>query len=363
MDTIFPLGFPLPTALYLVLYVVTLVAHVILMNYVVAGSGYLACVSIFTGGALQRQRSPMAMVLRDWLPFVLGGAITAGVAPLLFIQILYRDNFYTANLLGFHRWMLVVPVLIVGFYLLYLLKSRRIGTWAVSLRTLVGVVAFACFAFVAYSWTENYLLSVQDQQTWSRTYLAGSFFYANPQLVPRLAVWFIGALPTMAMFVGWQLWYAQPDRPEVVRDVKRVSRVGFIGLLATAACAAWYYTVADEATRSALVGPMARAYFAMAAIGFGIQLVAWYRQHGCIRFQTKWLTLATVGSLMTILGMTVTREAMRIAAVDITRFQNLHADAVGKGGLITFLVFFAVNAVLIAWCVHLVRNNQIATPE
>ena len=37
----------------------------------------------------------------------------------------------------------------------------------------VGAIVFASFAFVAYSWTENYLLSVADQQVWSEQYAAG----------------------------------------------------------------------------------------------------------------------------------------------------------------------------------------------
>ena len=46
---------------------------------------------------------PLAAPLRDWLPFVLSAAITAGIAPLLFVQILYQRAFYTANLLLFNR--------------------------------------------------------------------------------------------------------------------------------------------------------------------------------------------------------------------------------------------------------------------
>ena len=89
------------TAFYLAVYIVTLVIHLVFMNYVLAGSAYLSTRTLL----LQHPRDPLADMLRDWLPFALSGAITAGVAPLLFIQVLYKKQFYTANLLLFGRWM------------------------------------------------------------------------------------------------------------------------------------------------------------------------------------------------------------------------------------------------------------------
>ena len=66
-------------------------------------------------------------VVRDWLPAVLGLAITTGIAPLLFVQILYKRQFYTANLLLFNRFMLLLPALIVAYYMLYLVKSHALA--------------------------------------------------------------------------------------------------------------------------------------------------------------------------------------------------------------------------------------------
>ncbi|MCU0726205.1 MAG: hypothetical protein MUE73_10505, partial [Planctomycetes bacterium] len=199
MDAIFPLGFPLPTSFYMVLYVVTLVLHVLCMNYVIAGAGYLAFACLFPGGAKRRCNSPLAETIRDWLPFALGAAITAGVAPLLFVQILYKEPFYTANLLLSHRWMAILPVLITGFYLLYLLKSRAIEGWHPRTRILAGIGAFLCFAFTGYSWSENHLLALAGQETWSSFYEAGRLFHMEGELHPRLMVFLSGSIPTLCL--------------------------------------------------------------------------------------------------------------------------------------------------------------------
>ena len=384
MDTLFPFGFPLPTAFYMALFVLTLVVHVIFMNYVLAGSAYLAWVSIFTGGMKQRQKAPAALVLRDWMPFAIGGAITAGVAPLLFVQILYKLPFYTANLLLSHRWMAILPVLIIAFYLTYLLKSRLIGRWAIGVRVLVGLGAFACLAFIAYSWTENHVLILQGRQAWADFYARGAMVHFEPSMIPRLAVLFFGAFPTMALLAGWQLWGAhrrtraagggQPaptDSPntlvprltddEAVFESRRLAAISFVGLLAALLCGLWYFAMAGEAVRDQLMTLFALPYFVLALAGLVLQAVAWAATWQQGRFRAHLLLLAGAGGFLSILGAAVVREAIRLTSMDITMFYDEHAEAARVGGLVTFLVFAAINGILIAVCIRTVIRGKAAT--
>ncbi len=139
MNTLFPFGFPWPTAMYLTLFVVTTAIYMVFMNYVLAGSivlliGYLApgARRRVEGGPARSGLGLILKVVRDWLPAVLGLAITTGIAPLLFLQILYKHQFYTANLLLFRPFMLLVPAFIVAYFMLYLIKGHALaGRWAV----------------------------------------------------------------------------------------------------------------------------------------------------------------------------------------------------------------------------------------
>ena len=116
MNLPFPFDEPLATAFYTILLVLTFAMHQAFMHYVLAGSLYVAWASLFPGSnrqptnsvilVLPRNERPLALILRDWMPFILSAAITAGVAPLLFIQIVYQRQFYTANLLLSWRWMI-----------------------------------------------------------------------------------------------------------------------------------------------------------------------------------------------------------------------------------------------------------------
>ena len=66
---------------------------------------------------------------------------------------------------------------------------------------------------------------------------------------------------------------------------------------------------------------------------------------------------------MTMVGMTVCREAVRIGALGSERFQShfpIHADAFSKSGHFVFLGFFALNAMLITFVFWLVRHHCVA---
>lgn len=358
MDWPFPFGFPLPTAFYLTLYVVTLLIHVIFMNFVLAGSTYLF---VATGmGSDACRVCVWQKLLVDWLPFATGLAITAGVAPLLFVQILYQQEFYSANLLLSHRWMAILPVLIGCFYLLYLLKTEWLfarGAWAVNL---VRGGVFCGFAFIAWSWTENHLLSL-DAAAWPGMYERGDLVYRSWRLPSRLAMWFLGAFPTLACELLW-LGRWTPNLPAAADSsaVRRLGLTGCGGLFAAGVAAVAHVLSLPEATRQELFGPLAGPYVQIAGAGAVLQVWGWLPalRHGTTTPFTR-LTI-TGGCLLTLLGMTVVREGFRLNLLaDALRFDR-HLHAAGVGGLLAFLVFFAINAVLILRVAIQIRRTVAA---
>jgi hypothetical protein len=314
-------------------------------------------VSIFTGGSeIRREAGPLARVLRDWMPFILSAAITAGVAPLLFIQVLYQQRFYTANLLLFHHWMAILPVLIVGFYLLYLLKSKVIGTWPFAARAAIGCGALAGFAFVGWSWTQNHLLSLQTPQFWAEQYQVGGWLPTNREIWPRIAVWFAGGFSTLAAIASWQLWYTSKSEPPH-NPARSTAQLALGGLLASALAATVYWIELPSSVHAVLTGPLAGPYLTLAMAGVVLQTLAWLGQWRRGAFCPKELAVASGGVLLTITGMTVVREAIRLSAVDIAALYPQHAAASTRGGLAVFLTFFFLNAGLMALCFRIVRGG------
>jgi len=357
----FPFDQAESTAFYLVWYMVTLVLHVVPMNYVLAGSTYLAVLSFgeVCGRSFAVHR-PIADKLRDWMPFALGVTITAGVAPILFVQILYKKAFYTANLLLFNRWMAILPVLIVAFYFLYVQKSKHWHAWSRGVRALISCGILVCFAFVAWSWTENHLLSLQGQERWATEYLNHKWFFFDSELIPRLTVWYVGAFPMLAMALGWQFWidHGSATPQDVVRLLARVALCSSAG--AALAAVGYYFALPDD-FRGRLLTGSGIGYLALAAIGFALQFAAWWRQRSGAALNRAWLAAAALGMSVAVVGMTAVRELRRVAAIDLSKLADSHSAVTHAGGFGVFFVFFLLNTAVIAGVVVLVRR-ELRTP-
>ena len=334
----FPFDAPAGSTIYLVLLVVTFALHQALVGFVLTGSAYVL------GRALRGGDDALAAASRDWLPFALGAAITAGVAPLLMVQVLYQPRFYTANLLLFHRWMAIVPALIVGFYLLYLGKSRRAQAWGRPARIAIAAVTWACFVFVAWSWIENHALSLRrDPADWVAHYRSGALAHSEAALVPRLILWLgVAAASWSAAVLGLA---ADPSPAER----RRVAAIALAGLAAAAAGAVLVARATDPARTVFELGA-ARPWLTAAAAAAALTACTWIAA-AFGRTPPAWL--ARAGTIVLVVALAAAREASRVAALDPALRSRL-GDAQGQ---VAFAVVFVAGAAAIAWCLTIARRH------
>lgn len=375
MNTTFPFGFQLPLAFYLTIYVLTLVVHVVLMAYVLGGSLWLTWAFLFPGKEkTPRTMQPVARLLRDWMPFALSGAITAGVAPLLFVQILYQQQFYTANLLLGWRWMVVIPVLIVVFYLLYVVKSRAIASWALPLRVLLACGVATCFLFVAFCWTANHLLSL-DQSQWPTVFQSGNAVTSTITLALRLATWVCGTLPVMSLLGLWQLRgmrsrTAKWDAEEALvgtsptewdyrfsQENRRLMILSVAGTLSAFIFATLYYSQLDQKVRHSLTGSAGFVWLmVLVTSAVAVILFSLSRRKKSVQELSTLLGL-TCAQLIQLVAAASLREVIRLTQADLTAVTQNAADAFQIGGFAVFLIFAVMNAGLITWCIVLVKQK------
>jgi hypothetical protein len=310
---------------WLALYVLTFALHAAFVGYVVTGTGY-AFVQ-----ALRGREDPTAARIRDRLPFMLGCAITAGVAPLLFLQLLYQRRFYTANLLLGPRWGAVVPVLIAGFYALYLAKAVTRLRW----RRLALGVGLACFAFVAWSWTELHLL-MRDEPVWREMYAAGTRIYADAGVAPRLVLW-LGAMG--ALFAALAVWWEHGEAR------RRLAAIALAGLAIVGVGAGWL--VARGAAAPAAAHGWQYLALAAAAITAVAWIWTWRSPDGA------GATVVAGATAAALVSGAVVREAPRIALLEPPR-----AAAVDAGGMPVFLATLVLGVLAISWIARLVRDAR-----
>jgi hypothetical protein len=307
-------------SLWLALYLLSFALHAVFVSYVAAGTGYALV------AAVRRSADPIAARTRDWLPFMLGAGITAGVGPLLFLQLLYQRRFYTANLLMGPRWGAVVPALIVGFYALYLAKASE------HRRRLALGIGTACFAFVAWSWTELHQVMLDDDR-WRSMYAAGERFYLDATILPRLAIW-LGTM--LALFAAVAAWSAAPA------ERRRLAGLALVGLILCGATSALTIVVEREFDPAHGWTYLLAGAAIAAALGWG-----WTSR----RPDGPGLTVANGATAVALLAGAVVREAPRLALIEHGRPTAAHS-----GGLPVFLLTLAIGVAAILWIIRSVRR-------
>ena len=345
MTTTFPFGFGAEAQTYLWLLVGTLSVHIVLIGYVLGGTGYLAFTAILTRGS-QSGSATIARV-RDWLPFFLGLAITAGVAPLLFVQVLYQEQFYTANLLLFVRWLAIVPAIMIGFYALYVAKTQWFAMQSRGVRIAVAVLPMVCFAFVGYSWTENHLLSL-DTTSWVAHYSARRLVHSAEGAQWRFLCYVAVAIAACVTIVAWQVGSVS----RVV--VRRMAALCIACVSIAFVFAALYYRTLAPTTVAAIL-PMAGPYVVAALIAAGLFAGCWIQI--ALRGMTRRARLfASVCGGIFAVAMTAVRESLRLAESG-ERVLSARSPHWTTNGVVVFAVFAGLGVAVVIWCVRATRRE------
>ena len=120
-----PDAIPAPWGWFQALLLLTFFCHILLMN-VMLGTACIALADHFgTGG----ERAAESHRLAGALPFTIAFAVNFGVAPLLFVQVLYGQFVYVSSILMASFWLAVIALLIAAYAAAYLYKYRydRLG--------------------------------------------------------------------------------------------------------------------------------------------------------------------------------------------------------------------------------------------
>jgi hypothetical protein len=163
-----PAGLPAPVWLLKSLLVLTFVLHLLPMNLILGGS-FVAAWGAWRGGraggpdtGLARHRwRAVAGDLARVLPPATAFTITLGIAPLLFLQVLYGQLFYASSILMAWSWLGVIALLLAGYYAAY---AFSLGQGKDGGPSVAGAAASAlCFSLIAFVFTNNMTLMLRPE--------------------------------------------------------------------------------------------------------------------------------------------------------------------------------------------------------
>lgn len=325
---------------YLALYLVTLALHAAFVSYLVGGAAFVLIGSVRARRS-GRDRSPLVAHIASWLPLTMGAAITAGVAPLLFLQILHQRAFYTANLLLGPIWFAMIPALIVGFYLLYLHKSRP----AFHPGAVLGL-ALACFVVVACLWSWNHRV-MTTPESWTAAYRDSVPATYSASWLARFPLWLGAMLAQFATVAAWQATRLQARN--AISTLAAVALAGRALSILGACLLGWHHQLGEPLTLALVVVTAAEA-------AMWIALAARQRR-GTLPSRRALALLTTATSLALALAVLVREQAR------LPQLRRLPAAVHDAGGAWLFALFAALAVVAFAMIFRAVRNAAPEDPQ
>jgi hypothetical protein len=198
-----PLGLPAPAWLLKTLLIATFALHVLPMNLVLGG-GFVAAWAALKGRPGQagglRWRA-LAEALARLLPPATAFTITTGIAPLLFLQVLYGQLFYTSSVLMAWSWLAVIGLLLVGYYSTYGFSLGRGSSPSPGL----ALLSAGAFTVIALIFTNNMTLMLRPE-VWAALYAEDErglhLNLADPVLWPRFLHFWIASFALTGLAVA-----------------------------------------------------------------------------------------------------------------------------------------------------------------
>ncbi len=182
-----------PFWVFKLLLIVTFILHIVAMNFVLGG-GILA----LTAKWRFRNRQSGERVFLDVakkLPVLLPATITLGIAPLLFLQVLYGQYFYTSSILMAWPWFLVLVFLTIAYYGFYYVSYRggRDSGKAGKVMSISVILVF----LIGFLFSNNLTLS-QRPARWAGKYFVDptgwNLNLSEPTLIPRYLHFVVAAV-------------------------------------------------------------------------------------------------------------------------------------------------------------------------
>lgn len=187
-----------PLWLITLLHWVTLTLHFLAMNFVVGG---LVCV--LWGKLTNRWEHPTVAWFVKMFPNALAATITLGVAPLLFLQLVYHRQVYTAAILSGWFWLLIIPAVIIGYYCLY--TAAFAGKRLTPLKEPLLAIALLAFLYVSFVYSTVFS-QAENPEGMRLLYLANQSGTAiNPEPGDWLLRWLhmiLGAMTVGGFLMG-----------------------------------------------------------------------------------------------------------------------------------------------------------------
>jgi hypothetical protein len=342
-----PVSLPAPIWLLKALLLLTFFLHIIPMNLSLGGGFVAAFTEVLARRRNDGYYSALARSLAKVLPIVIAFTITLGVAPLLFIQVLYGQFFYTSSVVLAWPWLSVIVLLILSYYGFYLYSFQ----WErLEGKRLVVVLASAVlFAAIGFIYTNNLVL-MQTPVKWAGMYFQNPhgthLNLSDSAVIPRFLHFFTASIALAGILVAVVGLLRRRQDSSYSRWAVRYGLLWFIiATLVQLGIGTWFFLTLPEAVKAMFMGGdgFATLVFVVAltcAVGsLAFMLI------GLVSAKPYWKVLTGIVLIsLTVICMVLVRDIVRSAYLqgyfDASRF-----SIAPQTGVIILFFFLLVGGV------------------
>ena len=283
---------PIPWGWFDVLLVLTFTVHILFMNALL-GSAAIGLVRSLRGD------HELAHDVGQKSPPLLALTINMGVAPLLFLQVLYGHFDYVSSVLMGGWWLAVIAALLFSYYGFYTYKFKYDALGGTG-RNALFLLSVAGIVYTGFMLTNNMTLMLLPE-TWTEYFTRDGGFLnlSDPTLIPRFLHFMVGSLAVGGLFIA--LLGRMRKREDYVDDgLTWFIRATMVNL----AVGIWFLVVLPRPILLAFMGGSLPATLTLLAglLGAGVALWAAFRKNPV---QT------TVWAVLTVLFMSLARNWVR----------------------------------------------------
>ncbi|MCB2180855.1 MAG: hypothetical protein KQH63_02380 [Desulfobulbaceae bacterium] len=336
---------PVPDALpvhwfwFQLLLTVTTFLHLVAMNIVLGSSG-LAFISTFSTDSNSLN---LGKEIGHKLPFVLAFTINFGVAPLLFLQTLYGQFFYTSTVLMASLWLSIIGMLIVTYYAAYIFHLR-FDSLARFRAFFIGL-AVVLLLIISFFFTNNISL-MQMPSSWTSYFSSPNGWLVNwgdITLLPRYLHFIVSGFAVGSLAVAL-LYEFKKRRGDVAADawIKLGCKWFTIGTVINFGIGFWFLGTlpgfAHDVTTSAGKLFTIVLYGSVAAGAVSV-----------IKAMSNRVVPAAIWTMATVFLMVIARDMVRISYLHPYLSLPELPVKTQYSPFILFLIFFAGIGALVWW--------------
>jgi hypothetical protein len=162
------------------------------------------------------------------IPTSVALGINFGVAPLLFIQVIYGHFLYTSSVLMATFWILIIPLLIIAYYGTYMHSFKYESNRILSLISLG--ISLVIFLYIAFIFVNNMTLMLHPEK-WSAYFDNRGGLILNlddPILLPRYLHFLTASIAIAGLFTAI-IWYIRKKKQSEIPDHKIQSGLKIFG--------------------------------------------------------------------------------------------------------------------------------------